>query len=117
MDETAEMIRLAQALAETVKNSGLYRQYRRSRIRLEAKPDLADRLHQYKKKQHTYEYKLLQNQPASFDEEKLLSHLLAELTLNEDACEFLNSEKRLLDVYGQIMDIIHDACEIDLFSF
>lgn len=115
MGEADAILLAAQTLADTIKNSELYRSYRRSRIRVEGKPDLADRLHHYKKTQAAYEFKRLQNQPVTFDEEKYLSHLHAELSLNEDTGRFLAQEDQLLEAYRQILDILNEACEIDMF--
>lgn len=106
----------ANALAETLRESALYREYRKSRICLEEKPELARRLLEYKQKQAAFEMKRLLGQTVSFDEEKYISHLYAELSLNAEASTFFAREDAFLEVYRQVLDMLGGACEIDTFG-
>ena len=75
MDGSETILTTARQLAESLSTSDIYRNYRRSRIRLEGKPVLARKLLAFKKKQAAFETKRLHNQPVTFEEEKMISHL------------------------------------------
>lgn len=116
MDASADILTAARHLADMLKDSAIYRDYRRSLLRLEEKPELAYRLRQYKKAQAAYEYKRLHEPSIPFEEEKNISHLYASLMLNEDANRFLACEDAWLSLYSRLFDLLNDACEIELFT-
>ena len=112
-----EIISAAENLADAFKRSDLYRTYRRSRLRVEEQPDLAYRLRAYKHAQNAYELKRLRdNSPPSFEEEKRISHLRAELYLNRDARAFLDCEETLLALYRKAAELLENACEIEVYG-
>jgi cell fate (sporulation/competence/biofilm development) regulator YlbF (YheA/YmcA/DUF963 family) len=110
-----EILAAAKALAETLRNGTLYKDYRKNRIRVAENPELSARMLDFKKKQAAFEMKRLQNQPVTFDDEKFISHLYAEMTQNETARKFLASEEAFLEAYRQVMEMLGEACEIDVF--
>ena len=109
-----EVLKQAKALADALRGSDVYNAYRRERIRVAENPALADNMLTFKKKQAAFELKRLQNQPVTFDEEKHISHLYAELSQNETAKRYLDRESAFLNVYRQVTDMLNDACEIDI---
>ena len=111
-----EIISAAQALANALRSSKLYADYRRGRLRLAEHPELSSRILDFKKKQTAFEMKRMQNQSVTFEEEKYISHLYSELMQNEYAKNFLDAEDAFLTDYGRAMEIIASACEIDVIS-
>ncbi|MDR1664014.1 MAG: YlbF family regulator [Clostridiales bacterium] len=110
-----EITGAAQKLADALRESGLYKDYRKSKIRVTESPEISGRLLAFKKKQSLVETKRLQGQPVAFEEEKELSHLYAELSQSETARDFLLNEEAFLDAYRRMADILTAACEIDLY--
>jgi cell fate (sporulation/competence/biofilm development) regulator YlbF (YheA/YmcA/DUF963 family) len=108
-----EILTAARNLAETVKNSGIYREYRASLLKVYEQPALALRLQMFKQLQA--EAEITPGQPIPFEKEKDISHRYTELVNNPDASLFLSSEERMLQIYSEILRIIDGACEIELF--
>jgi cell fate (sporulation/competence/biofilm development) regulator YlbF (YheA/YmcA/DUF963 family) len=115
--EAAAILETTRQLADTLKKSGLYRDYLSSRIRAESQPELVQSLRAFKKAQAEYENKRLSaKEPYSFDEERTVIHMYTELMLNEDARVFLKNEGALLNLWNQLAEILGGACEIELFN-
>ena len=110
-----EIISSVQALAEALHDSSLYAAYRGDLTRIKDNPALFERVLDFKKKQAALEVKRLQHETVTFDEEKYIAHLYAELLQYEVAKSFLFSEKAFLEVYHQAMDILENAIEIDVW--
>ena len=111
-NDTAKILSAARKFTETLRESELYQAYRKSRIQLERYPEIAAQLKEFKQT----EAALSSRNELSFDEERHISHLYAELTRHPAAAAFLEREQALLDTYGEMMDVIDGAWEIDLFE-
>ena len=111
-----EILEAARKLSCMLNGSEVYKDYRKNRIRLAENPDLSRKLHEFKKKQSAYEMKRLQNIAVTFDEEKQISHLYSGLVQDETAKNYLKSEDEFLTIYSGVMDILNEACKIDIFS-
>ena len=108
-----DILKAAQALSDALKNSEIYKNYRKSHIGILANPEVSRRIHDFKKKQTAYELKRLQNIPNSFEDERHISHLYSELVLDEAAKNFINCEDEFLTTYHKVMEILNEACNIE----
>jgi cell fate (sporulation/competence/biofilm development) regulator YlbF (YheA/YmcA/DUF963 family) len=111
-NDTDKIWAAANTLAETLKDSQLYKDYRKSRIQLEQYPNVAAKVRQFKQLQAEYEAK----SDLSFDEEKTISYSYAELMRHSAAAAFLEREQTLLHTYGRLIELIDQAWDIDLFE-
>jgi len=102
-------------LAERFSQSAPYRDFQHYKKLLEEDPVLLTRVKEYKKAQTEFEYKRLRGESmVNFDEEKHVSNLYTELSLNKVAGAFLAAENALLELYRQAFDTLCDACDLDL---
>jgi cell fate (sporulation/competence/biofilm development) regulator YlbF (YheA/YmcA/DUF963 family) len=108
MNEEDRITKAARALADELRASGLISDYKRAAAALDADPALCLRVDEYQRRQAAFERKRRQG-GVSFDEEKVISHLYSELSLDETAAEFLRCELRLLRFYKQIADEIGEV--------
>jgi len=111
-NDAAKILSAARKLADTLRESELYQAYRKSRIQLERYPDVAAQLKEFKQAGAAH----ASRRTLSFDEERHISHLYAELTRHPAAAAFLEREQVLLDTYGKMIDVIDEAWEMDLFE-
>jgi cell fate (sporulation/competence/biofilm development) regulator YlbF (YheA/YmcA/DUF963 family) len=109
------ILNAARNLAEAIKQSDIYRDYRSSLLKVHEQPALDLKLRMFKQLQAEAEAGLQPGQPVPFETEKDISHRYTELVNNSDASLFLFSECELLKIYTEVLDIIDDACEIELF--
>jgi cell fate (sporulation/competence/biofilm development) regulator YlbF (YheA/YmcA/DUF963 family) len=110
-----DILNAARNLAEVIKQSGIYRDYRASLLKVHEQPALDLKLRMFKQLQAEAEAGLQPGQPVPFETEKDISHRYTELVNNTDASMFLSSECELLKTYTDVLDIIDAACEIELF--
>jgi cell fate (sporulation/competence/biofilm development) regulator YlbF (YheA/YmcA/DUF963 family) len=110
-----EILSAARNLAEAIKQSKIYRDYRASLLKVHEQPALDLKLRMFKQLQAEAEANLQPGQPIPFETEKDISHRYTELVNNSDASVFLYSECELLKIYTEVLDIIDDACELELF--
>jgi cell fate (sporulation/competence/biofilm development) regulator YlbF (YheA/YmcA/DUF963 family) len=110
--ETEELINAANKLAEGFSKSKIYSDYMLYKEQIKNNPELFANLMEFKHIQQALEYKR-SHSGISFEEERHLSRLYSELTLNEQAAGFLACESALLNLYKQTVDTIHAAFELD----
>lgn len=104
----------ARALAGKLQSSELYRSYCLSKNDLLKDPLLLERVKAYKSIQWELEIKRLKEGGVGFEEEKRVSREYIELSLNPVAKTYLDCEHELLALYRETMDIICEACDLDL---
>jgi cell fate (sporulation/competence/biofilm development) regulator YlbF (YheA/YmcA/DUF963 family) len=105
-------MKAARQFADALKESELYQAYRKSRVQLERYPDIVEKLKRFKQIHSKSEAEA----ELSFDQEKNVSHRYAELTRHPAAAAFLERERVLLETYKNMIDLLDDAWEIDLFE-
>lgn len=105
---------IASELSAAITSSDVYKSYIDRKALIDANPDLRARIQIFKRAQFDYQSKTLQSLQPSFDEEKYVSKLYADLTLNEDARLFLESEKEILQTLRDVHETIQ-SCNIDTF--
>jgi cell fate (sporulation/competence/biofilm development) regulator YlbF (YheA/YmcA/DUF963 family) len=110
-----EILNAARSLADAIKQSGIYLEYRASLLKVHEQPALDLKLRIFKQLQAEAEAGLQPGQPVPFETEKDISHRYTELVNNSDAALFLSSECEMLNIYTEIMEIIDGSCEIELF--
>lgn len=93
--------------------------YKAAKENIERNPELKLRIDEYKRLHVAFQKRaacLLPGSFPSFDEEKAISSIYWGLMLNEQAKEFLESERKLVCAAKMQIAEIADACNID-FSF
>ena len=114
--ETGSILEDAKKLASRFKNSDLYKDYCRYKNKLEIEdPPLMERVRAYKKSQIDLEVKRLkEGHLINLGEEKQVAYEYTELSLHPTAGAFLALEFELLELYRKTLDVICEACEIEL---
>ena len=91
----------------------LTEKYKTAQMNIETNADLKNRIAEYRRT-HLALQRRSQNQPLSFDEERMISSMYWSLMLNEDAKNLLESERFIINRAYEKME---EMCEGIDFSF
>ncbi len=105
---------LTNNLANALEECECFKNYTNSKIKISSNTDLCRRIKEFKGAHLNFQAKLLQNIQTSFDEERHVSKLYADLLLNDDARLFLESEKIMLEIIAKVYSTINNSCKIDM---
>lgn len=109
-----EILNMAQDLATKVAKSQMYQDYLYYKQQLNQKPGLWQKIQQIKKMQWEQGLKRSNQEVVPFEEEANLSKLYSEIMLDEDARNFWNSRKQMIQLESQIIQMITNKAPIDM---
>ncbi len=115
MTDRDGILNAARKLAETLKESVIYNEYHAALLKVRGQPQLFSKLKEFKQTRAEIESKSAPGSPISIEDEKIISHRYAELANDPGAAEFLTGEKAMLEAYVNVLDIIDEALDIELF--
>lgn len=110
-----DMLSLAGTIANKLKNSDMYKQYISAKHTVNSNPELKSSIEKFKRANFDYQHKIMNNKTPSFEEEKEISSIYWSLMRNNDTKNYIESEKKLVELLDKIYNIIGSACEIDMF--
>lgn len=110
-----DMLSLAETIADKLKESDMYKQYISAKHTVNSNPGLKSSIEKFKKANFDYHHKIMNNESPSFDEEKEISSIYWSLMRNDDTKNYIESEKKLVELLDKIYNVIGGACEIDMF--
>lgn len=115
--DTADILAKANNIAEEIKNCAIYQNYRTAVERLKTDSESVEKIAFFKKENIKYRTKIMQNLETGFDDEKYISSLYTELMLIQVCREFLENEKKILNLLSGTLDAISSGCELEFDIF
>lgn len=110
-----KILDLANELSDMIASSAAYTTYLDCKSMIGTNAELLTKIQIFKRTQIEYQSKLMQNIQPSFEEEKYVSKLYADLMLIEPANKFLKSENDLMKILRSVYETIGNSCDIDTF--
>jgi cell fate (sporulation/competence/biofilm development) regulator YlbF (YheA/YmcA/DUF963 family) len=110
-----DVFSMAEAVADKLKNSESYTEYLSVKQKINNDPELKYQISAFRKANFDYQYRFLNNESPSFEEEKAVSSIYWKLMSNADAKKYLECEKSIVERLERIYNIIGSACELDLY--
>lgn len=83
-----------------------YQEYVKYKKAIETEPALYDRIMTFRQAHIEFQMKVMQNQNPSFEDEKYVSSLYSSLMLNTDARNFIESEKKVLNILQTVYETL-----------
>ncbi len=114
MENINEAVRLADEIADKIKNSRIYKDYSAALANLEGDAETLERIKQFKKKHMDYANER-ERGVEDFNKEKYISQELFKIELNENARIFLKTEEELVDLMADIYSRVSEKCTLNLF--
>lgn len=103
-------------IAELIKQSEAYKNYLFFKEKVKSDPNLQGEIIELKKEQANIEYKKINGEEVSFEDERKINSLYSQIAAWEGGYEFLESEKLLLKLISDVYEKISTDLDID-FSF
>jgi len=107
--EQNDVLHCAEALAEAFSNSPEYAAYLAAKGAAQSDAGLAKRIADYKKAHFEYQLRVVAGETPTLDEERVMSNMYSDLTLNGAAREFLEREQAVYDMINGINGILGGA--------
>lgn len=103
------ILQQASALADELDKSQKLTLLKEISQRIDENPSLKNKITEFKKMSVALETKRLQGQEISFDEEKLIGLMYAEINFNEYGHRYLEIEDDLYDILNKVYEIIDSS--------
>lgn len=114
MDVVNEAVRLADEIADIIKNSSIYKDYQIALAKIENDETIMEKIKQFKVKHLDYARERM-NGVEDFDKEKYISQELYKILLNEDAKIYFENEEELISLIAEIYSRVAEKCYLNLF--
>ena len=114
MDIVNEAVKLADEIADIIKNSHIYKDYRVALANIENDENTMEKIKQFKAKHLEYARERM-NGTEDFGKEKYISQELYKILLNEDAKIFFKNEEELIGLIAEIYSRVAEKCYLNLF--
>jgi len=112
--DSDEIIEKARLFSNEIKNTDLYKKYAAACDEIKSNPTLSAKLAEYKKLHAEHCRRRLDSGSTSFDDEKMIGGIYCELKRNKTARVYLESEKELIGLYHDVVNIILESSGIDV---
>ncbi len=114
MDAVNEAVKLADEIADIIKNSHIYKEYMVALANVKNDENTIEKIKQFKSKHLEYAKERI-NGTEDFDKEKYISQELFKILLNENAKIYLKNEEELISLIAEIYSRVAEKCYLNLF--
>ncbi len=110
------VLQTAKDLSQKLQHDETYLNYINAKNILKQNKELYDKVKEFKNNQLNDRLTDLTEEYPSFDREKYLSRLYADLSLIDVSRKYLESEQKFLNKFSEIMNLISQDLDIDLYD-
>lgn len=115
MDVVNEAVNLADEIAESIKNSQIYKDYRTALFKIEEDAEMMEKIKQLKIKHLEYANDRV-NGIEDFNKEKYISQEFFKVMLNEDVRIYFMNEEKLVNLIAEVYTRVAEKCDLNLFA-
>lgn len=109
-----EIFKITASLTAAIRESRYYKDYTEAKAYIDKRPDLKNKIFEFKKNHLEFQRKKIGDEQISFDYEKNMSKAYYSLILNDDVRKFLESEQVLIKLLSEVYNKITNDCMLDL---
>lgn len=115
MDVVNEAVNLADEIAESIKNSQVYKDYKTALSKIEEDAEIVEKIKQLKIKHIDYANDRI-NGIEDFNKEKYISQEFYKVMLNENVRIYFMNEEKLVNLIAEIYSRVAEKCYLNLFA-
>lgn len=114
MDVVNEAVNLADEIAESIKNSNIYRDYQTALAKIKNDTEVMEKIKQLKIKHLDYANDRTKG-IEDFNKEKYISQEFYKVMLNEDVRIYFMNEEKLVNLIADVYSRVAEKCSLNLF--
>lgn len=110
-----EAVILADEIAESIKNSAIYKDYQIALSKISDDEEIMEKIRQLKIKHLDYANERAQGRE-DFNKEKYISQEFFKIMLNDDVRIYFMNEEKLVNLIYEVYSTIAEKCSLNLFA-
>lgn len=114
MDVVNEAVNLADEIAESIKNSQIYKDYHIALSRIKDNAEVMEKIKQLKIKHLEYADERTKG-VEDFNKEKYISQEFYKVMLNDDVRVYFMNEEKLVNLIADVYSRVAEKCSLNLF--
>ena len=114
MDDLNEAVKLADEIADSIKNSTVYQDYQAALARIKNDSETMEKIRQLKIKHLDYANDR-SNGIEDFNKEKYISQEFFKVMLNNDVRVYFENEEKLVKLIADVYSRVAEKCALNLF--
>lgn len=114
MDDLNEAVKLADEIADSIKNSKVYQDYQAALARIKNDSETMEKIRQLKIKHLNYANDR-SNGIEDFNKEKYISQEFFKVMLNNDVRVYFKNEEKLVKLIADVYSRVAEKCALNLF--
>ena len=114
MNAVDEAVKLADDIADIIKNSHIYKDYLVALANIESDEETMEKIKAFKVKHLEFARERM-NGVENYEKEKYISQEYYKILLNEDAQTYFKNEEELISLISEVYSRVAEKCYLNLF--